>query len=82
VHAFPPNQYGLYNMLGNVWEWVEDKWAVPRPARPRKNPVCVCVCVCVCMRVCVCVCVCMCVCVCVCVCFQMHGCVVTFVVCH
>eukprot|EP01031_Cornospumella_fuschlensis_P036296 gene36296-44033_t len=22
VHSFPPNEYSLYNMLGNVWEWV------------------------------------------------------------
>ena len=27
IDAFgPQNKYGFYNIVGNVWEWVEDDW--------------------------------------------------------
>ncbi|CAH1398907.1 unnamed protein product [Nezara viridula] len=28
VDEYSPNNYGLYNMVGNVWEWVADWWDV------------------------------------------------------
>ena len=45
VDAFgPQNEWGLYNMIGNAWEWVEDTWSVrhsvqsPPALDPRDPP--------------------------------------------
>ena len=32
----PQNGYGLYNMIGNVWEWVGDYWTTQH-RKPRKG---------------------------------------------
>ncbi|TVS11613.1 MAG: formylglycine-generating enzyme family protein [Gammaproteobacteria bacterium] len=34
VGAFSPNSFGVYDIIGNAWEWVEDCYLVPYPDTP------------------------------------------------
>jgi sulfatase modifying factor 1 len=38
IGKYPPNGYGLFDMAGNVWQFLVDEWR-PYSSAPQKNPI-------------------------------------------
>lgn len=41
VRSFPPNGFGLYDMIGNVWEWTDDWFETPQASEKKGKACCI-----------------------------------------